>query len=286
MDYNVIWLDECLDKFVIPTSSGKADGYGYGEDASSTPAVLSSDSSLSLYTFIKILNDFIEHSPIRRVSSRDVGRYFKSLPFDYSSTVSDEVKRSFGGLRRVVRALTDVYEIEDGAYDDLSDRSFWIEVSSTANRRLQEEERKTILSPVETRFFERYDLRMLDEPENFYLFTIALTPGFGGDESAEEIADHPIEDYRSWNVSQLKDRCRKLGLPVSVSWCSWLSYAKVTAFLTLARSFRELRWLWWSASRQMKGNAAETRKPRIWALKEPKSFPIGFSMFLTTSRRR
>jgi hypothetical protein len=229
MDYNVIWLDDYVEKFVVPISSGNMDSGAYGGGSPLAPAVVSTDGRhriLSLYTFIKILNDFIEHSPTRRVSSRDVGRYFKSLSFDYSTTVSDEVKSTFGSLRQVVRLLSDVYKIEDGTSDELSDRSFWIELASTATQRLQVEAEKAVLSPTETRFFDQYSLRILEDKKTIYAFTIALTRGANGDESANESADRPIEDYGSWKVSQLKDLCRELGLPVSVSCCSGLCYAK------------------------------------------------------------
>jgi NYN domain len=216
LDYNVVWLDDYIDQFVVPIDqlgSGAATGGGGG------PPVL------SLFTVIKILNDFIAKSPVGRVSSRDVGRYLKFLELDSSTTVSDEVKRGFGGLRHLLRMLKDVYRIkvvnsearEDGAFP------FMIElVEGTASQRLQAEAKKAELSAAEKRFFDQYSLRALDDVPTAYQNTLQLLAASGtngvDDLSKEmELSKGPsAPDYSEWKVEQLKDLCRERNLPVTV----------------------------------------------------------------------
>jgi NYN domain len=216
LDYNVVWLDDYIDQFVVPMDqlgSGAATGGGGG------PPVL------SLFTVIKILNDFIAKSPVGRVSSRDVGRYLKSLELDSSTTVSDEVKRGFGGLRHLLRMLKDVYRInvvnsearEDGAFP------FMIElVEGTASQRLQAEAKKAELSAAEKRFFDQYSLRELDDVPTAYQNTLQLLAasginGFDDPSKKMELSKGPsTPDYSEWKVEQLKDLCRERNLPVTV----------------------------------------------------------------------
>jgi uncharacterized LabA/DUF88 family protein len=67
IDYNVVWLEEHLDRLVVPK-----------EDAELSP-IHSGQSKVSYFTLIQTINDFINHSGFERVSSRDLGRYLKSL---------------------------------------------------------------------------------------------------------------------------------------------------------------------------------------------------------------
>jgi hypothetical protein len=169
---------------------------------------------------IKILNDFIAKSPVGRVSSRDTGRYLKSLELDSFTTVSDEVKRGFGNLRHLVRMLPDVYKIGDVNSEANKDRSFpfMIElVAGTASQRLQMEAKEAELSAAEKRFFDRYSLRALDDVHAAYGNTLQLvTTSVNWIDDTSKDTEPSAPDYSTWKVEQLKDLCRERNLPVTV----------------------------------------------------------------------
>jgi uncharacterized LabA/DUF88 family protein len=110
-DYDVVWMDDFLDRLVVPKESLK--------------------SQISIFTISKVIHDFIAKSGLPRVSSRDIGRYLKLKTLNQRSLL-DELKQSYGGLYQFLTVST-CFDVEtrnhqdDKAWKkiDPSDRTFW-----------------------------------------------------------------------------------------------------------------------------------------------------------------
>lgn len=115
---------------------------------------------LSTYTVTKVINDFIVTSRQDRVSSRDMGRYLKSVVVPTVGSILQEIKRSHGGLRQFLSVSGAIYQLIDDPYkEDETDHSYWVALRNSGShpdeyliRYLQ----GTVLSQAEKVFFERF----------------------------------------------------------------------------------------------------------------------------------
>ena len=110
-DYDIVWIDDFLDRIIVPSSSS---GQKCGD--------------LSPTTTIKVIHDFISHAS-GDVSSRDIGRYLKSITIGNGPNMLIQLKDIYGGLRFFLTQYgSDVFHITDKEVDPTrhpKDRSFW-----------------------------------------------------------------------------------------------------------------------------------------------------------------
>jgi hypothetical protein len=168
-DYDVLWLENYLDQLIVPKENSPESG-GH---------------TLSLFTMIKVINDFIRHSPskLQRVSSRDIGLYLKFLKMQEKASLLDEIKMFYSGLFTFL-LTSGFYNIEtadtssssnsnNNNKDDPQDWSYWVSNRSDADQLLMLEAKKTTFNQVEKAFFQRYNNieTLLSDKEKFYPFT-------------------------------------------------------------------------------------------------------------------
>jgi uncharacterized LabA/DUF88 family protein len=217
-DFDVLWLEDYLDELVIPKpqySTSTADGI----------SVVGSNSGISIFTIIKVINDFIRASGFQRVSSRDMGRYLKYLRIN-GQPLLEEIKQFYGGLFQFLGALGH-YTLEHVPNkEDKTDVSYWVALSEDADEKLMMEAKRTKFSPAEKVFFEKYSLAPLQNKETFYGRT--LLQGVDGADPAVvsylenedgelnvDLPEYLTRDYSKFTVQELKQVCREHGLPVS-----------------------------------------------------------------------
>lgn len=190
-DYDVIWMDDFLDKIIKPKKDS---------------TLLQGNRprpQISLHTLMKLANDFIIHSDRKSVSSRDLGRYMKSLTIG-SRNVLDEVKEIFGGMYQFL-IVSEIFDVNT----DTVERDFWVKL----NDRFEDEMNAALLeakpTSFEKDFFGNYNVDIFRNKKKLYEFTL------GSWKPDNEEDEEAIHDYNSHTVSQLKDLCRELNLPVS-----------------------------------------------------------------------
>ena len=115
-DYNVVWLEDCLDELIVPIPAeelSRRDRAGYA----------------SVFTMMRVIRDFVESTRDSEwVSSRDIGKYLKSVEIA-DSNMLEELKQSHGGLRTFLMeracSLFDVKFPATGVIRGPGDHSFW-----------------------------------------------------------------------------------------------------------------------------------------------------------------
>jgi len=202
-DFDVIWLEDCLDKLLTPRQ-------GRGADVGDI---------VSVFTVAKVIKDYIDQSGGDVVNSRDVGRYLQCLSVGKDSLL-DKVRSSFGGLGSFV-AVSDIFEAEDRpalASDSRNQGSgFWIKLLPDAGQQILKRARSTQFMSDEKKFFESYDTSMLKDKQTAYYYTLLDR---GEDPDAPSFATIsndiiPSVDYSTFTVAQLKELCRDRGLSMS-----------------------------------------------------------------------
>ena len=221
-DYDVVWLENCLDELIVPISPderSRRDRAGYA----------------SSFTMMRVVRDFVESVPNNEwVSSRDIGKYLKLVKIA-DSNMLDELKQAHGGLRTFVmeRAcnLFDVKFPDAGAPRGKGEYSFWVRVKGDSDETLLNEFKRTqFFTKEEKEFLESYK-REKYLPKGAYEHTTTAGNYLGVNDSDND-ADHdsvedsdleylngiqssPAVDYSQLTVVRLKDICREKGLPVS-----------------------------------------------------------------------
>lgn len=205
-DYDVVFLDDYLDDLLIPI---KKDDSFVGKPA------------LSRFTVLKIICDFVRASGVKKVNSRDIGRYLKSLTVGRRN-VLEEIKETYGGLYQFL-ILSEIFSVEPW-----ESKQFLVGVEDNADREMEEELEDTKFTREESQFFEDYTVDALKEDLNRY-YEYSLYPGGSAyefstspetssmspptTENLEE--DAPTVILSSLTVPELKEMCRERGLPVS-----------------------------------------------------------------------
>lgn len=210
IDYDVLWLDDCVEQLVVPRT-------------------LSDGTALvSVFTLSKILYDFIDQSGLQRVSSRDAGRYLKFLRLGNVSVLED-LKRSYGGLKPFL-LTSEVFCVmnrdNDSVKEDSSDNAYWIGLQENAKERLLEEAQRTSFTTEEKAFFDRYSLQPLQDKRSAYWHSqlvqqakeLGVSPRqyWAKMKTSDRTSNtSPVRDYSACKVAELKDACRERGLQVT-----------------------------------------------------------------------
>jgi hypothetical protein len=213
-EYPVVWLEDHLEELIVP----RTDAF-VPQDVNNGAV-----SDLSVFTLLKVLRDFVRHSPAAdKVSSRDVGRYLKTLRFG-ALTMLDELKLAYGGLSLFLKTHgLSVFGVDDSNSSFNSKNSnYWISVLPGVDEALLKVAKLTKFSQAEKDFFETYTLEPLQDKGLFYWFTNELdrdrpviADSKDDNEPEVEIPDHLTKDYSACTVAQLKETCRKRNLLVS-----------------------------------------------------------------------
>lgn len=168
-DYEVVWIDDHLDELIKPLSITY-------EESSTRPG-----SSLSDFTFMKILSDFITKSGLPRVTSRDVGIYMQSLELGdgaYRTNILEEIKNCHGSLSQFFEQqacfFTETKSEEEFAVSGKGDRSYWIGLEGNADVQLMREAKGAKLSAEEKQFLDNYSLDKLEDREEHYAHSLRL----------------------------------------------------------------------------------------------------------------
>lgn len=112
-DYDVVWLENCLDGFIIPIPEEERNRLNTADYASA-------------FTMMRVIRDYVQAAPddIDYVSSRDIGRYLKSVKIA-DSDMLDELKKSQGGLWTfLTERACHLFEVQLPDLDQASDHSF------------------------------------------------------------------------------------------------------------------------------------------------------------------
>lgn len=114
-DYDIVWLDDFLDRIIVPITGRSTNMQQQKRHVS--PA-----------TTMKVIHDFVSYGS-GKVSSRDIGRYLKTVRIgDTGTNMLDQLKDIYGGLRFFLNQYGgDVFEItdKDNVMRDKRDKSFW-----------------------------------------------------------------------------------------------------------------------------------------------------------------
>lgn len=236
LDYDVIWMEDYIDRWVVEKDENKGEG-------DVTEALVSS------FTILKVIYDYIANSGMQKVSSRDIGRYLKSMEIGSpgkEASLLDQVKILGGGLFRFLVYHKEYFEVtrrspkeeKAGLRNDAGDRAFGVFLNPFAGLYLAKEEKEAKLSKLETDFFESYNLdRLRDKDEEYPLSrTMLMDPkNSRGDtfktnqgiiHSHHDVAGAveasiglPMDetDYSKFTIVNLKELCRERGLKVTGS---------------------------------------------------------------------
>ncbi|KAL7539627.1 hypothetical protein ACHAWF_006462 [Thalassiosira exigua] len=222
-DYDVVWLENCLDELIVPISDEERshrDRAGYA----------------SAFTIMRVIRDFVQADPDHEwVSSRDIGRYLKSIQIGPDSQMLDELKSTFGGLRTFVgeRAceLFDVKFPEAGAIRGPGEFGFWVRMkggdSGEGDLALLNEFKKTkFFTKEEKEFLERYKKQNYIDVDDAYDHTTMAANFMDAvntgntveqtcDSKSENQSNSPPTNYSQLTIVKLREICREKGLPVS-----------------------------------------------------------------------
>jgi hypothetical protein len=209
-DYNVVWLEDCLDELIVPIPEeerSRRDRGGYA----------------SVFTMMRIIRDFVESAPEDFVSSRDIGKYLKSVEIA-DSNMLEELKQSHGGLRTFLmeraRNLFDVQFPPAGVNHGRDDHSFWVSVKGDSDDTLVSEFKRTqFFTKEEKEFLEDYKRDKFVTKDSYSHTTMADLDDLDLEESETDSTNDndspPVIDYSDLTVASLKDMCRDRNLPVS-----------------------------------------------------------------------
>lgn len=190
-DFNVIWLDDHIEEFIVP------------KPAEELPI---GKRSLSPYTILKILQDFVAYNDKDFVFSRDVGRFFKKVRVG-STSVLNEVKKAYGGLYMFLAMHGSQIFIVD--FNGEEEDGYSIRIKDNANQHMLNLAKSANLTRAEIDFLESYSIKDLREKPMH-----AIASGQRENTKLAGIEAKGLE-YTSYTLSQLKDVCREMGLPVS-----------------------------------------------------------------------
>ena len=112
-DYDVVWLENCLDGFIVPIPEDERNRLNTADYASA-------------FTMMRVIRDYVQAAPddIDSVSSRDIGRYLKSVKIA-DSDMLDELKKSQGGLWTfLTERASHLFEVQLPDLEQAADHSF------------------------------------------------------------------------------------------------------------------------------------------------------------------
>ena len=232
LDYDVIWMEDYIERWVV--------------EKDTVTEGISKEAVVSTFTLLKVIYDYIEQSGLEKVSSRDIGRYLKSMeigPSGKDASLLDQIKIFGGGLFRFLVYHKEVFEVvrrspkeeKAGLRNDAADRAFWVTLHPYAEQCLLSEAKQATFRKQENDFFDSYSLAKLQDKEEAYPSSWAMLEdprNSGGDmfrtnvNGASPVGDglsnffQPSTvvnamDYSQFTVVKLKEICRDRGLAVS-----------------------------------------------------------------------
>lgn len=209
-DFDVVWIEDFLDQLMVPL-----------ENVDKVVQVVHKRGLISSFTSTTVILDFISKSPNGKVSSRDMGQYLKRLKLPDGTTLSDDIKLGEGGLRRFLMRMPKVFKVSD-ILKNARDKNYWISRShEQGERQFLAGIDQTTLSPFEKQFLQDYrsgKIGKLDEQSFMYTCTGVFVPKDIRETKPERqkaLEFQKEDDFSSWTVVKLKEKCRELNLPVS-----------------------------------------------------------------------
>jgi uncharacterized LabA/DUF88 family protein len=220
-DYDPVWIEDYLDDLIQRRDSKT----GFSERKS----------PIAPFTFMKVVFDFISKSGLKRVASRDIGRYLKDLKVGELSLLED-LKLCYGGIYQFVMITARMFTCETPDPSEASDHSFWVGLRDDATATLMEEAKTIHFSQAEKDFFDNYSLAEMHDHNAWYWHSLPTsngvppwsqnvqtvmdarkeTPPLGSGKGSEVVIPEELAcDYTTWKVPELKGRCRERGLPVT-----------------------------------------------------------------------
>lgn len=206
-DYEMIWLEDHLDELIVLKDPLHVNGDG-GEGATTiNPLVIG-----------QVIWDFIKQSGYSVVSSRDVGRYLKSVTVAGHSLL-EEIKENHRGLKYFL-TYEDHFEMNPGPGN-----SYMIGLKEERAVLEQLHENEANLSEEDTKLLNRVRTTIPTDKVTAFYFTSQTINGLetsGGTEKyfvpevqVVELPDDLRADYASFTVAKLKERCKERGLSTS-----------------------------------------------------------------------
>ena len=204
-DYDMVLLEDYLDELLIPID----------------PSNPMEGQTIHPFILNRVIWEFLKASGRPAVSSRDVGRFLKSLVYK-DSTLLDEIKGGYSSLRAFIKesdlftmeflnpespVLGDNHAFKISLYDEDSGAS----IIGEQMTKLNEAQRKTLASYLQL---------IPQDKQTAYYFTYQ---GAGRESKREfvpgtelvEVPPELREDYSTYTVPRLKERCRERGLPTN-----------------------------------------------------------------------
>ena len=237
-DYDVVWLENCLDELIVPIPEeerSRRDRAGYA----------------SSFTMMRVVRDFVESAPdhdwvrcafnsyvalwillhshhaVYITSSRDIGKYLKYTEIG-DSNMLEELKQTHGGLRTfLVERGCNLFEVkfpDQGTIRGRDEFSFWVRVKGDSDTMLLNEFKRTqFFTKEEKEFLENYKKEKYIT-DDAYDHTTTMSDYLSGDNAVVDLDSHLDSfngmasssiDYSQLTVAKLKEICRERGLPVS-----------------------------------------------------------------------
>ncbi len=194
-DYDVIWIDDYLDEIIKPLANAPHLRGNRPEPV------------LSEFTIMKVISDFVAASGTANISSRDVGRYIKSIQIG-NRCMLDEVKEIYGGLYQFL-IVSGIFAVDTSA----PSKDFWVGLhQDLVSTKLQAAEEKATLNESEIQFFQSYSVTRLQNKMKYYDFTLR---GSELEKPQPETESRGVLDLSGLTVSELKEICRQKELKVS-----------------------------------------------------------------------
>jgi uncharacterized LabA/DUF88 family protein len=164
LDYDVIWMENYMDRWIV-----EKEGH------------VTKEPIVSTFTVLKVIYDYLDKSGMDKVSSRDIGRYLKSIKIG-RSTILDQAKILVGTLFRFLLFHKEVFEVvrrspqeeKAGMRTDSDDRAFWVALQPNAGRFLSKQRTEAIFNQEEKTFFDSYSLARLSDKEEEYPSSMAM----------------------------------------------------------------------------------------------------------------
>ena len=202
-DFEMIWLEDYLDELIVPREN-----VSQSHDQPTDPGV-------HFFVYLRLIWEFIAASGLPAVSSRDVGRFLKSLQVEGKS-VTEVIKANHGSLGRLLKSSS-LFEIDDSP----NQPGFMIRLNKPhGSQSLEYAQRKAKLRKEDLIILNKLLSSIPTYKETAYFVTLHQSSA-----SAEipyvpsyEVVNHQMEkgeDFSKYTVAMLKERCRERGLSTS-----------------------------------------------------------------------
>jgi len=177
------------------------------------------------------------------VSSRDVGRYLKTISISGTSTLLEDLKYGQGGLKHFVQEVVpDLFAVVNRDHGenqnrDPRDKSYWILLKDGALKTLLQQVKATVFTLEEREFLANYSLPVIErgDNDNLYYHTTLETDDFNFRSPTEYLGDGDlhnsnitkrnililtpdlISDCTTWTLEHLKEYFREKNLCISAT---------------------------------------------------------------------